>query len=243
MRVGLVRELVNSSATVALTGFYSAEAMVMLPFRAGRTITAVANRWARAVNWICGIDVRADGLDQPLDATSYVVVANHTSHCDLLALYATIPIDMRPVAKRELGKIPIFGWALRAGAAIMIDRGDQEKARESIERAAQTIREGRSVLMFPEGTRTPPGELGALKKGPFHLALAARVPILPVGIVGSGDILMPGHLLLRSGRISVHAGTPIPTDAFENSSAGRQRIMETVAQALRDLMGRGHIGA
>lgn len=241
--MGWGREVFNSSVTVVLTTFYSLEAMVVLPFRAGRSITAVAHRWARTVNRLCRIDVRIDGLDRSLDAPAYVVVANHTSHCDLLALYATIPLDMRPVAKRELGWIPVFGWVLRAGVAIMIDRGNRQKARASIERAARTIRGGRSVLMFPEGTRTPPGELGPLKQGPFHLALEAGVPMLPVGIVGSGDILMPGHLGLRSGRISVHVGAPISVGGFQNGDAGRAALVETVAAALRALMDRGHIGA
>lgn len=223
--------------------FYSIKAMVVLPFWGGRNLTAIARRWAQLVNWACGIEVRARGLDRPLDAPAYVVIANHTSHTDLLALYSTVPVDMRPVAKRELGKIPVFGWVLRAGAAIMIDRGDREKARQSIERAAATIREGRSVLMFPEGTRTPPGELGPLKKGPFHLAIAAGVPLLPVGIVGTGDILLPGQLLVRPGRVSLHIGEPISVTAFENTPEGRQALLEEAARVLKNLMDRGHIGA
>ena len=237
-----MRELFNSSATVTLTAFYSLQAMVTLPFRGGRSVTVLANRWAKTVNWVCGIRVRIDGLDRPLDAPAYVVVANHTSHSDLLALYAAVPVDMRPVAKRELGRIPIFGWVLRAGVAIMIDRGDRQQAQASIERAARTIRAGRSVLMFPEGTRTPPGELGPLKKGPFHLALEAGVPMLPVGIVGSGDILMPGQLRVRSGVISVHVGKPISTRDFENTTAGREALMAAMANALKGLMAQGHIG-
>ena len=132
-----------------------------------------------------GVEVRIEGDDQPLNAPAYLVMSKHSSHFDLLGIFAKMPIDMRPVAKRELGRIPIFGWVLRAGAAIMIDRGDREKAKASIARAGETIRGGRSVLLFPEGTRSAPDHVAPLKKGPFHLAAEARVPILPVAVIGS----------------------------------------------------------
>jgi 1-acyl-sn-glycerol-3-phosphate acyltransferase len=201
----------------------------------GQRFTWLAQRWARIICRLCGVRVEVEGEPVPSEAPAYVVMANHSSHFDVIALYAGYPGDVRPVAKRELGWIPVFGWVLRAGAAIMIDRGDRRRATASIERAGQTIRGGRSVLMFPEGTRTPGGVVGPLKKGPFHLALAARVPILPIGIEGSGDVLPRKGWRIRPGVIRLRIGSPIPTSELRNGPAVRVQLSQRVRDALAEL--------
>lgn len=240
----LLRNLFNGLSVVYTTGAYSVLVAAALPFdEGGHKVTGIARRWARRVNQLCGVKVRVSGLDQPFGDQAYLLMANHSSHFDLLGLYSVMPVDARPVAKRELGKIPLFGWVLRGGAAIMIDRGDREKARQSIERAGETIRAGQSVLMFPEGTRTAGYEVGPLKKGPFHLALAAHVPILPVGIIGSAEVLEPHDWRVNPGHISVRFGAPIETTKWGNDDAGREALQEQVAAALNALVRQGHIPA
>lgn len=239
----VLRSLYNGVSMVTGTAAYSVMAAAVLPFNGGRHATWVAQRWAKHMNFACGVDVKVDGLDQPLDAPAYLVMANHSSHFDLPGIFSCLPIDMRPVAKRELGKIPIFGWVLKAGAAIMIDRGDREKAKASIERAGETIRAGRSVLLFPEGTRTETLDVAPLKKGPFFLAVEAGVPILPVGIVGTADILKPHDWQIHPGRVSVHVGKPIETSGFSHDETGRDALRQVVADALADLVHKGHIPA
>ncbi len=239
----VLRSLYNGVSMLTGTAAYSVLAAAVLPFDGGRHTTKVARAWGRHMNWLCGVDVQVDGLDQPLDATAYLVMANHSSHFDLPGIFSRLPIDMRPVAKRELGKIPIFGWVLKAGAAIMIDRGDREQAKESIERAGQTIRAGRSVLMFPEGTRTATPEVAELKKGPFYLAVEARVPVLPVGIIGTAQVLRPHDWQIRPGKVSVRVGKPIETTAFAQDEAGRDALRQQVADALEALVEQGHIPA
>lgn len=227
----------NALALVVLTALYSFLALWAVPFiRTGRTMTAIARAWSKAVVRACGVHVEVVGLDQALDAPAYLVMANHTSHFDVISIYSSIPINMRPVAKRELGYIPVFGWALWAGAAIMIDRGDRARAIASIERAGRAIRGGRSVLLFPEGTRTPPGELGPMKKGPFHLAAEARVPILPIGLGGTGQVLLPGDWRIHPGRVVIRVGKPIPTEGVPPGDEGRDRLAGEVAAALAELM-------
>ncbi|MBK6683937.1 MAG: 1-acyl-sn-glycerol-3-phosphate acyltransferase [Deltaproteobacteria bacterium] len=232
-----MREATNALAISSLTAFWSVVAAGFLPFRGKRGVSFVATWWAKSVNKVCGVDVEIEPPPVPLDAPAYVVMANHSSHFDVLALYATMPRagEVRPVAKRELGYIPVFGWVLAAGAAIMIDRGDKEKALRSIERAGATIRAGASVLMFPEGTRTPTGELGPLKKGPFHLALEAQVPVLPVGIVGTRQVLKPGDWRIHPGKVRVRVGTPIPTAGLTDNPEDRAHLMAQVESALRAL--------
>lgn len=232
----MLRSLFNAAVFGLLTLFWSAAALLAAPWARSSVMTRIARRWALQVRAVCGVKVNFQGREG-LDAPAYVVLANHTSHFDVIALYSSIERDMRPVAKRELQYIPIFGWVLWLGAAIMIDRGDRRKAVASIERAARTIRGGRSVLMFPEGTRTPAGEVRALKKGPFHLALAAQVPILPVGIEGTGAILTPGDWRIHPGRVTVRVGEPIPTEGLSDDPEARRALMAKVAGALASLSG------
>lgn len=239
----MLRSLVNGAFLVGGTAAWSFPAAFVLPFDRGRYTSNVARQWARSVTRLCGVEVRIEGDDQPLNAPAYLVMSKHSSHFDLLGIFAKMPIDMRPVAKRELGRIPIFGWVLRAGAAIMIDRGDREKAKASIARAGETIRGGRSVLLFPEGTRSAPDHVAPLKKGPFHLAAEARVPILPVAVIGSAQVLRPHDWRIHPGLISVRVGTPIPTEGYSDDDAGREALRERVAEALEALMQKGHIPA
>lgn len=233
----MLTEAKNAVALSSLTAFWSVVAAACLPFRGKKGVSFVATWWAKSVNKACGVEVEIEPPPVPLEAPSYVVMANHSSHFDVLAFYATMPRagEVRPVAKRELGFIPVFGWVLAAGAAIMIDRGDREKALRSIERAGQTIRAGASVLMFPEGTRTATGDLGTLKKGPFHLALEAQVPVLPVGITGTRDVLRPGDWRIHPGKVRVRVGVPIPTAGLTDNPEDRAALMAKVEEALRAL--------
>jgi 1-acyl-sn-glycerol-3-phosphate acyltransferase len=219
---------------VLLTGMFSSAAFLFLP-AGGPTLTRIASAWGRWVLSLCGVKVEVHGAEHLGTHPSVVAMANHTSHTDVMALFGYLEKDMTPVAKRELAVIPVFGWILWAGAAIMIDRRDRKKAVQSLREAARVIRGGRSVLMFAEGTRTPPGVLGPLKKGPFHLALEAGVPVVPIGVRGSGDILAPHDWKIRPGTISLHVGPPISTEGLKNNDHGRQVLMEKVRLALIEL--------
>jgi 1-acyl-sn-glycerol-3-phosphate acyltransferase len=220
----------------ALTGFFSAAAIPAALVWRRRGIPWIARTWARLTLRVAGVSVDLGFEGPPLEgAPPMVVMANHTSHFDVVSLYATLPFAVRMVAKRELTYIPIFGWALALGAAIVIDRKSRQQAIASLERAGAVIRSGVPVLMFPEGTRTPPGVLGPLKKGPFHLALAARVPVLPIGIQGTGEILQKGSWRIHPGRVTLRIGTPIPTHALPDDDQGRAQLAEVVGAALADL--------
>lgn len=204
-----------------------------------RGVPAVARVWAQLCLRIAGVTVRLEDRSGGL-VPPYVVMVNHTSHFDVPALYAVLPIPVRFVAKRELQYVPIFGQVLALGAAIMIDRGHKSRAIASIERAGGAIRRGASVVLFPEGTRTPPGRLGPLKKGPFHLAVEAQVPVLPVGIIGTGGVLPRGSWRTRPGEVVVRIGAPLvppfatPQGAVAAVEADRARaaLVDRVTAAL-----------
>lgn len=197
---------------VFYTVFWGIIALVLAALdRSGEGVIWVARHW---VGWIlasCGVHVDAAGLEK-LDASQpYVLMANHQSVFDTAAIVATLPFSWRFVAKRELGYVPFFGWALVAGGHVMIDRADRASSVASLQRAAEQVRGGKTVVIFPEGTRQQGGRLGEFKSGGFHLALAAQVPIVPVSVSGSSRITPPHSLRIESGRIHVRYGEPIAT--------------------------------
>ena len=179
--------------------------------RTGEGVIWVARNW---VSWIlatCHIELECEGLDRIDARQPYVFMSNHQSVIDTAAIVATLPVSWRFVAKRELVWIPFFGWALGLGGHVIIDRGDHDSAIRSLKRAAERIRAGTNVIIFPEGTRSESGTLGEFKSGGFHLAIEAGVPILPITVSGSKRITPKGSLRIESGRVRILYGEPIPT--------------------------------
>jgi 1-acyl-sn-glycerol-3-phosphate acyltransferase len=161
-------------------------------------------------------------------------MANHASSLDIWAVFVAIPRHIRLIAKKQLARIPFFGWVMWAGRFIFIDRQNAVAARRSIEAAGQRIRSGDSVLIFPEGTRTRDGSLGPFKKGGFHLALKAGVPIVPVALRGTRALMPRGSYLLRSGTITVILGEPIPTQGL--SDEDRTTLSERVRSVVEGML-------
>jgi 1-acyl-sn-glycerol-3-phosphate acyltransferase len=128
----------------------------------------------------------------------------------------------------------LFGWVMRAGRFIFIDRGNGVAARRSIDEAGERIRKGDSVLIFPEGTRTRDGTLGAFKKGGFHLAVRAGVPIVPVALRGTRALMPRGSYLLRSGTVTAIIGKPIPTQGLTDEE--RASLGDRVRSAVESML-------
>lgn len=163
--------------------------------------------WAPGILWICGVRLKVFGADYLDRTASYVFVSNHQSYLDIPFLFRAIPVNLYFVAKKELKKIPFLGWYMLATGMIFIDRSNRLKSVESLRKAARLIHDGKSVIMFPEGTRSRDGQLAAFKKGPFMLARQADVAVVPVGIYEpEGHFRLSGF---RSTPIEVHIGQPI----------------------------------
>ncbi len=177
------------------------------------TIDARAHQFGRRVVEVLAIDLRITGGEEVLPTATYVYMSNHQSHLDIPVLYASLPSPtIRMVGKTELFKIPVWGRGLREAEFIEVDRSDRTRAVASMRRAAELVRDGVSIYLAPEGTRSKDGRIGALKKGGFHLATSTGAPIVPVAIRGTLDILPPGGRSAQPGRtVHVHIGTPIPT--------------------------------
>lgn len=185
--------------------------LVIMVITFNRRIPVVMARtwWAPGMLWACGVKLKVEGAGHLTPGVPYVFVSNHLSYLDIPALFRGIPNNLYFVAKRELSWVPFLGWYMAATGMIFIDRSNKAKAIESLKRASLLIKGGKNVLMFPEGTRSRHGGVGAFKKGPFLLASQAGVEVVPVAIEGSDRVWKAGSFALRPQSVGVHIGKPI----------------------------------
>ena len=205
-----------------------------------RAFFTVGPLFARGMAWFCHIPFTLLGWDQLPETIRegrqpVIFMSNHESQMDPPILVAALPVPAVYIAKKELQYVPFVGWEAWVAGVIFIDRGDRERAIRSIHDAAQQIRGGKNVVIFPEGTRSRTGQMLPFKKGGFALALEAGVPIVPMATVGGFRVLPPGSLRFRPGRYTVLLGEPVhPSDYPDRDSlmkAVRARIENLVAEA------------
>lgn len=165
--------------------------------------------WGQGLLKFWGVSLKVVGAEQVDPNRSYVVMSNHLSWADIVALFVGLPVMPGFLAKKELDKIPFLSAALRWGGHVLIDRGQHDRAMAALEEAAQQVRDGKTVLIFPEGTRGSSETIGTFKGGGFKLARAAQVPIVPVGLRGCRGVFPRESFLVRSGAIELHVGKPI----------------------------------
>jgi 1-acyl-sn-glycerol-3-phosphate acyltransferase len=199
--------------------------------RRGRLFHALARFWARTALAICRVRVRVKGFENLDRNRSYVYVSNHASMFDIPAILASIPDQIRIVYKKELDVIPFFGWGLKWGHYIGIDRGRGSKAMESIEEAIGKIRNGQSLLLYAEGTRTMDGKLQPFKRGAFNIAVRAGVPVVPLTVNGSYRIMPKHSIVIRPGNVEIVLEKPIVIGGLSGREAERQ-LMEQVHAAI-----------
>ncbi len=166
--------------------------------------------WARVILWVTMIRVKVRGAENIDPSQSYVVAVNHQSALDILALYGHLPVDFRWVMKIEIRKIPLIGSACDWMGHVFIDRSNREKAIETLNRAKEKLINGTSILFFPEGTRSKTKELLPFKKGAFRMALDLQLPILPVTLRNTGDLMPARSLTATWGTIEMIIHPPIP---------------------------------
>ncbi len=185
--------------------------------------------WSRLLHLVTLTHYEVRGVENVPDGP-YLIISSHSSHLDGPGLIVTLPHPIYFVIKKELAQIPIWGWAARSIGFVVIDRARSAEARKRLRKALALIREGRRVLVFPEGTRSPDHRLHRFKKGGFHLAIDADVPILPVAINGSRRLLPKGSIVARPGTVTVIVGKPIPTDGLTKDDL--PELMEQTRNAI-----------
>jgi 1-acyl-sn-glycerol-3-phosphate acyltransferase len=184
--------------------------------KSGDRVLDLARAWSGWVTSFAGVKIVVEHRGTLDPSQPYVFMANHASSLDIWTAFVAVPRRLRMIAKKQLARIPLFGWVMWAGRFIFIDRKNGKAARASIEEAGQRIHKGDSVLIFPEGTRTRDGTLGPFKKGGFHLAASAGVPIVPVALRGTRALMPRGSLLLRAGTVTVIIGEPVATQGLSD---------------------------
>jgi 1-acyl-sn-glycerol-3-phosphate acyltransferase len=199
-----------------------------------------ASDWGRSLLRAAGTPVHVDGLERIPDGP-VVYASNHSSMFDIWALSATLPGSTRFVSKQEVTRIPLLGGAMRAAGHIGIDRVVKKRAFEAYDQAARTIRSGFSAIVFPEGTRSRTGELLPFKNAPFALAIAAQVPLVPVYVHNTFQILPKGGFRLRPRPIRILVGEPIVTTGM--TAEDRERLRERTRAAVLALKARVDSGA
>lgn len=229
--VGLVLTITMGAAVMIAAAFKVQD-------RPGGIFDRIPRWWSRSILWAAGVKVRLHGAEHGGHGAPRIFASNHVSWFDVPALAAVLP-RYKFVAKAELFKVPVFGWGIRAIGMVEIQRENRKAAFEAYEVAAAKIREGNSVVVYPEGTRGVDYPLRAFKKGPFVLAVAAGVPIVPVLLHGTIEVMRRGSIWAHPGTIDVHLLEPIPTAGYdyEHRDELMLRVRESMAEAMRTLYG------
>ena len=201
-----------------------------------------ARWWCRLVAWSIFARILVHGVEHVRAGQPYVYMANHSSLIDTPALFAYLPYPFRIMAKRELFFVPFMGWHLWTAGHFPIDRRDRRKTVRSLRRVIEGVRNGKSLAVFPEGTRTRDGRLQEFKPGTFKIALRAGVPIVPVTIRGTFTLLPSTTLAPRPGRVEVILGKPIETRDYDEKRLP-ELIERTKDVIRRTLAGESTTGA
>ena len=203
----------------------------------GRMQVAIARAWARMLLRVSFVSLKVEGLDQIDRNGSYVFVSNHLSYMDTPCILAAIPVQFRFMAKKGLFSIPFLGYHLSRAGHIAVPRDNPREAVKAMAEAGKMIRERRiSVLIFPEGGRSPQAKLQPFKEGAFYIAINSGVPVVPVAICGSEQVLPMGSGTVSPGHVRVRIGTPIPTEGLTIKDRGKlaQQLHDAVYELLKD---------
>jgi len=191
----------------ALTSMYCVFSFRFLP-EGDRSVHRIAGWWGRTILRLAKIDVKVIGAENIINGPQ-IFMANHQSWFDIFIVLGFVDSQFRWIAKKELFKYPFFGKAMLRSGYIPIDRKHFVSAMKSINEAATKVREGTSVMTFPEGTRSRNGEIQPFKKGVFHLALKSGVPIVPISIIGTGEIMAKSSWRVNPGSVTLIIDKPI----------------------------------
>ena len=209
---------------VLITIVMSIIALVITLFdKTGNTFRKFSGVWSWIGLWLSGVKLRIIGEENYDPNASYVIVSNHASMYDILAVLAGIKNNLRIMAKIELAKVLLWGWAVKRGDFLFIRRGSSREALQSLMEAKQKLDEGKSAYVFADGTRSPDGSIQPFKRGAFTIAVKSQKPILPITILGSHKIMPRDTLKINSGTITMIIDKPI----FPNGKTDEQLLTET----------------
>jgi len=201
-------------------------------FRKGKFTDKVGKTWAYLILKVSSVRIEIDGKNNIDKNKPYIFVANHMSMFDIPATITAIPNELKMLAKKELYKIPLFGWVLHAGRHVKIDRQNREKAVHHLDKAIERVKKGDiSIMVYPEGTRSTDGKIKNFKKGAFVLAIKSGIPIVPVTIAGSREIVPKKSLRINEGTIKIVIDKPIETKGL--SLDDKNELLKNVQEKIK----------
>ena len=213
---------------------------MILTFNRSASMYVVQKWWSPVLLWAGGAKLEVQGLEHLDPRQPYIFVSNHQSTIDIPTLFIALPWNTRFVAKKQLKYVPMLGWYMWAAKFVFVDRANHREAVRSLDEAGEQIRGGISIIVFPEGTRSDDRRVHPFKKGPFALAMKARVPVVPVSIEGSGKLMPKNSWVITPGPIRVSVGRPIAAEQFEND---RESLIRQVRDQIIDLnLAQGGLG-
>lgn len=232
--------LVHLNVVLAFLALAYPRVVLSILDRSGDLAHKVARLWGRWILVAAGVRVKVRGSENLLQDRPQVIFCNHASYFDVFCLLAHLPVQFRWLAKEELFRIPLFGKAMEYGGYLPIDRSNPRRAHRSMVAAAERIRAGTSIVIFPEGTRSPDGRLQEFKSGGAILAVRAQVPVVPVAILGTHQIMRKGTLRVSPRPVEIRVGPAIPTEGL--SQRDRDALLERARQAILRLMEEDSLG-
>ena len=206
--------LILTAIWTTILGVFGVIVSIIEP-RRGRTLGTCARIWAKLILFFGGVKYSVSGLENLDLKNSYIFAGNHASGFDILLAFAGLPFWLVSIAKIELRSIPILGWVMRAGGHIFIDRSRQEKVFDILNKAKESLKKmPRSVLLFPEGTRTKDGNLGNFKRGGMMISLETGIPIVPVAFVNTFEMMDKDSWIMKNHLLELRIGKPILPTSF-----------------------------
>ena len=190
--------------------------------------------WAPALIRVSGARLKVDSFPVFDWSKPHIFVMNHQSMLDIPIAFSVLPVNLHFIAKHNLKYVPFVGWYMWMTGMIFINRSQRSQAFKSIQRAAERVRNGANIIAYPEGTRSRTGDILPFKKGIFALALEAKVPIVPVLIRGSGDVVPPDGFCLRGGAVRVQVGQPI--EVGDRAAGERDQLMREVHATMEKML-------
>ena len=199
--------------------------------RSGNLSHQISRLWCRLLCKLNGVNVEINGLENILSNRPQIFVSNHQGYFDIFALSGYLPVQIRWIAKSSLFRIPFVGWAMMAAGYIPVERDNRKKAYEAFNKTLEKIKEGCSIIIFPEGTRSEDGKIGPFKKGSNLIASRSKSPMVPITIIGSGEIIKKGSATITPGPIRVIISPPVEpvSDKKENAA-----ILESIRKTIVD---------
>ncbi len=190
----------------------------------------VSSLWGR---WLCtlnGIQVDVEGLEHLHRDQAQILIANHQGFFDIFALSGFLPIQIRWMAKSSLFKIPFVGWSISASGYIPVDRSNRKKSYQAFLTTIEKLKAGNSIVIFPEGTRSEDGTIGPFKKGSLLLSVRSGAPMVPVTLLGTGNIIKKGSGIIKPGRVQIIISPPLSSQAVKDDTE------ENVLRNLREII-------